>query len=379
MFIEIKGINSTNQGSQMMLLTIIQELGRDGPFRFVIAPHPGVCEYPSYAPLGIYPKAWLEYKGFQFGNVARILPRKLRQMYGLVLDEEVRAVLDASGFAYSDQWGEGPARRMARDAARWKKAGKKIILMPQAFGPFKSKNMRSSMKRILESADLVFARDDLSYRLLQEIGGNLPTIKGCPDFTMRLKGAQPTYFDPRVHQVAIVPNQRMIDKTRDGERYLEILIKAIAYVRKHGLSPFFLILGGNEDLNLSNVINQRIADPLPVVDEKDPRYLKGLIRSSLGMVGSRFHGLANALYEGVIAIGIGWSQKYRYLFDDMDFAQGLLRFDITDNELYERLDLLTDPKRKAERSSRLFQKKEQQEQKVQAMFEDVKRILGGER
>ena len=142
MNIEIKGINAVNKGSEMMLLTILNELGSASQgVKFIVAPQIDMCEYPFYSRLGLFPKAWLEYRGFQLGRLGSLIPRPLRRLYGLVLDHEIDVVLDASGFAYSDQWGEYPAKTMAHYTGKWKSKGKKIILMPQAFGPFKNENI----------------------------------------------------------------------------------------------------------------------------------------------------------------------------------------------------------------------------------------------
>jgi hypothetical protein len=66
-----------------------------------------------------------------------LVPAGIREQYGVVLDKEVNVVLDAAGFAYSDQWGPDLSEELARSSKRWKKQGSKVILLPQAFGPFR--------------------------------------------------------------------------------------------------------------------------------------------------------------------------------------------------------------------------------------------------
>ena len=48
----------------------------------------------------------------------------------------VSALVDASGFAFGDQWGPGPSRQMGRLFGSYARAGKPVVLLPQAFGPF---------------------------------------------------------------------------------------------------------------------------------------------------------------------------------------------------------------------------------------------------
>jgi colanic acid/amylovoran biosynthesis protein len=377
MIVEIKGVGSHNKGAEMMLLTILQELSdSEKDIKFTVAPQPGSCEYSFYSKLKLFPKASFRYKGFEFRYLGKYIPKRLRDMYGLITDDEVDVVLDASGFAYSSQWGEYPSKAMAHYTKKWKKTGKKIILMPQAFGPFKSRHIVSYMKTIIENAELIFARDNFSLRALLRIVNNPEKIKLSPDFTILLKGLEPEYFDPKVHQVCIVSNKRMIDKTQSANRYLKILTKAIAYVQKNCLKPFFLIFGGDEDLNLANEINMMLASQIPIIDEDNPLYIKGIIQNSLGLIGSRFHSLANALYCGTLAVGIGWSHKYEYLFREMDFPEGLLRLDVADEDIYRKLDIFLDQEKREMQSAQLAKRAEEQSKKTKEMFKEVKKTIG---
>lgn len=51
------------------------------------------------------------------------MPTGIREQYGIVLDKEINVVLDAAGFAYSDQWGPDLSEELARSSKRWKKQG----------------------------------------------------------------------------------------------------------------------------------------------------------------------------------------------------------------------------------------------------------------
>lgn len=376
--IEIKGVGSHNKGAEMMLLTILQELSDcKKDIKFTVAPQLGSCEYSFYSKLGIFPKVWLMYKGLQFGYLGKYLPKKLRDIYGLITDDEVDIILDASGFAYSDQWGEYPAKVMANYSKRWKRKGKKIILMPQAFGPFRIKNIRIHMKSIIENADLIYARDEFSYNSLIEIVNDKKKIKLAPDFTVLLKKeVKPEYFNPEIHQICIVPNQRMIDKTGFSEQYLKIMVNAISYVINNNLSPFFLIFGGEEDLNLAKRINLKLSKPIPIVFEKDPVYIKGIIENTLGLIGSRFHSICTALYSGIVTFGIGWSYKYEYLFKDFGFPEGLLSLDDIDETLYQKLNILIDAENREFIRNRLAMKAKEQAEESKKMFGEVKKTMG---
>ena len=58
------------------------------------------------AALNFYQIAELRFLGFEFGVLAKFIPERIRERYGLVLIKEIDIVIDASGFKYSDQWGK---------------------------------------------------------------------------------------------------------------------------------------------------------------------------------------------------------------------------------------------------------------------------------
>lgn len=371
MIIEIRGTGNHNKGAEMMLLTILQEFRKiNDNIKFTIAPSDS-AQYDFYSKHELYPKIWLEYKKFQFGKLGEMLPGKIRKRYGLVLDSEVDVILDASGFSYSDQWGEHGLKMMAKYTKNWKRQGKKIIFMPQAFGPFKNKNNIINMKKVIHNSDLIYARDKFSYEVLLKVKNDTTTIKLAPDFTSLFVGSLLEYFDKEKHQVCIVPNKRMLDKNNNSSNYIMLFIKSIKYLQLNRLKPFFLIHGGEEDLALANEINMQLDDEIDIINEEDPYCIKGIIKESLGLVGSRYHSIASALYSGTIAIGTGWSHKYEYLFDGLGFSDGLINLDISDEKLYETLDLLIDPIKRDEISKILIDQTMKQKKLTIQMFEDI--------
>lgn len=373
MFIEIKGTGNQNKGAEMMLLTILENL-RISSAKYVYLPSLKPDQYPFYSSLGLYPKFSLNVRGMRLDPIFRIIPERLRNAYGLVLDKEVNAIIDASGFAYSDQWGSKPTIQMAANSKRWKSQGKKVILLPQAFGPFTSNLIRDNMKVIIENSDLIYARDDSSYHYLKDLS-NSPKIKQSPDFTTLFKAAKPSYFDSQLHQVCIVPNKRVMDKRSDSKIYIKTVSRIIEKLKKMGLNSYFLIHGGAEDFDLAKQINENTQHQVEIICETDPARLKGMISSSLGLVGSRYHSIASALYSGTVAIGIGWSHKYEHLFSEMGLSEGLIDVDISDPDLDKCLELFHNLDTRRTISRNLKRKADEQRSKSASMFSEVKNCL----
>lgn len=373
MFVEIKGVGNYNKGAEMMLLSAMQNI--HGPnMRFVYAPTLSPDQYIFYSSYGLYPKASQTFKGIKLDSLARIIPKRLRSAYGLVLDDEINAIVDASGFAYSDQWGVASTKQMAFDSKRWKRTGKKIILLPQAFGPFTSKVIQGYMKTIIENCDLIYARDEYSFQALCEISSS-KLIKKSPDFTVLFNGIVPDYFDVSIHQVCIVPNKRVLDKLAGSSNYLDLMATAISYIQSKGYSPYYLIHGGGEDADLAGSINERLRVPVPLVTEADPRYIKGLIGASIGLFGSRYHSIASALYSGVVAIGVGWSHKYQYLFSDFGFNEGLVDINTDWANLKDKISLILDEKQRQVISSAIKSHVIVQKDLASQMFDEVNKCL----
>jgi colanic acid/amylovoran biosynthesis protein len=244
----------------------------------------------------------------------------VRALYGVVLDREVDVVLDASGFFYSDQFGVEPIAEFANSVRRWRRQGAKVILLPQAFGPFTSRIARGLMRTAMEGVELAFARDEQSREHLANIVVDPSRIRLAPDFTNLIAGTPPPSGDYREH-VCVIPNARMMDKTSSdtAAAYPSFLIGAVRTLRDLGRESFLLVHEGPKDEALAEEVAKAVRG-IDIVRESDPLRIKGIIGASYASVGSRFHGLVSSLSQGVPCIGTGWSHKYAELFSDYGAA-----------------------------------------------------------
>ena len=374
MKLEIRGAGFVNKGAELMLLSVLKQTQtRYKDIDHVISPDLKNRKYENFSKLGFYQKAWVYSKGIQWGYFASIFPARLRKMYGIVLDSEIDVVLDASGFAYSDQWGSKSTILTAQYVKRWKKQGTKIIFLPQAFGPFKSKSIRDAFRIIVDNADLIYARDRIYNQHITDLVGENPNVKLCPDFTNLTEGTVPDWFTRKDHHVCIIPNARMMDKTSasTAKSYMPFLEQCIDHIMKVGKKPFFLIHEGEKDYKIAQDINSHLQLEIPVLSEPDPLNIKGIIGASEAVISSRFHGLVSALSQSVPAIGTGWSHKYQMLFDDYQFPEGLLRIDISQSDLEEKIKLMFGDNERAKIIERLSGASSQQKMKVRNMWLEI--------
>lgn len=381
MIIEIRNAGFQNKGAELMLLAIVERLRAaypDATLTMVPSAPGGSQPFAKMTAFGLCPKASLNRGGIEWGDAAVLVPGRLRRRYGLYVDREVDVVLDAAGFAYSDQWGIQPALELARATRRWRRRGTKVILMPQAFGPFTDPDIQKAIRSAVDNADLVMPRDSISYRHLTEVTGEREYIRQYPDFTNLVTGFVPDDFDAEKLGVALVPNVRMIDKTGDasGGRYLEFMTACAKRLLGLNAHPYLLVHEGRDDERLAGQISAA-SSGIPVLKEDDPLKLKGILGASRAVVASRFHALVSALSQGVPAVATGWSHKYTALFDDYGFPEGLLTVDDDGARVGAMLERIIDTDARAAISLRLLEHSERLKARSEDMWSSVQSVIGG--
>jgi colanic acid/amylovoran biosynthesis protein len=380
--VEIRKAGFINKGAELMLHAILQKMKEVYPAaRFVMAPSAdnGYAPYARRAELGLLQKAWLWKYGLQLGDLAGLVPKKIREMYGVLLDREVDVVLDAAGFSYSDQFGAHNSIELARACKRWKKNKTRVVLLPQAMGPFTSKKINDAIKTVADNADLIFARERISYDHLVSVAGERPSIRIAPDFTNLIEGKLPKNFDVTNNRFCLVPNYRMIDMTpkEQSRAYLPFMVKCANYLLEKELKPFILVHEGAKDLMMAEKISGAVGGCIPIVKESHPLKIKGILGACDGTIGSRFHGLVSALCQGVPSLGTGWSHKYRMLFEDYGFADGLIDVTISEEEIRQKIDLIAfSPKRPAITNS-ILTKSNDQKKLSSEMWDDILKVFKG--
>ncbi|MFE4107909.1 polysaccharide pyruvyl transferase family protein [Almyronema epifaneia] len=360
MFIEVRGVNFFNKGAELMLRAIVQQYSAyDSNAKFAIGFRIGT--YRQRTTLGLYHLARTNSLNFKLADLIinillKLLPKQIRRALHIVLADEIDVILDASGLAYSDQIyrADDYAQLTSRLSNEWRKKGKTFILMPQAFGPLQNKKLRVALSNIVKNADLVYPRDRISYTCLQDLVNDSTKIKVSPDFTNLISGEILPEFELSSNQVCIIPNYRMLDRTDAAVKaiYPLFLTKCINHLIDAGLKPFILIHESKKDIELYLQIKNDLKASIPVIQESNALYIKGMIGSCYAVISSRFHGLVNSLSQKVPSIATGWNHKYLALLEDYDCQECLI--EVTDSSalILEKLNLVIN----AESRSLIIQK-----------------------
>ena len=323
MIVEIRGVNFRNKGAELMLHAVLQQArAPEGePIRFALHERGGT--EAQRRSLGLDTVRWksasrLPLAAAVHNRLPGWMPEGMRRARRLVAPEEIDVVLDASGFAYGDPWGARKSEVPADYYEGLKRRGTRIVLLPQQLGPFADAEVRRHFARILDLADLVFARDPISLDNARAIAPEAP-IRQAPDFTPGVEGRVPGYFAQVERAACLVPNQQMVAKgsPEASGAYRGFLATAAREMLELGLNLHLLIHDDSPgDVVLAEGVCADLGIDVPIIREPDPLVVKGILSRCHVTVGSRFHGLVSALSYGVPSLGTGWSHKYRMLFED---------------------------------------------------------------
>lgn len=308
----VHGVGSYNGGAELLLYSCVRafegsddRLLADGR-RLApdLAQQWGVGRYLSVPRLGP-----LESLG------SNLLPARIRRGTGWYSSADVDAVLDASGFSYGDQWSASAIDTIATRYAALRRRGVGVVLLPQAFGPFRDAEVARATRRLVAGARRVYARDSESQGYLQELVGAETRVQLCPDMTIALDVKRSPDGDGCVYVVPNINIPRRSGRDEAVGAYAQSLVDTSTRLRAAGLRPVLMMHSRHGDPEVVDAC--RSVDPtLEVVVPRHGLHAKQLIAGSAGVVGGRYHALVSALSADVPAVAHSWSHKYQLLLDD---------------------------------------------------------------
>lgn len=373
--IEIHGTGTSNRGAELMAIAIIERIRNKFPSARLVVP-PDFGDFDARIRHGVW-CTW-EFRGRIRAKLSTTALRYgspgILSNAGLIDPSEIDVVLDASGFAFSDQWGPGPARHLVVKISGNARKGKPFVLLPQAFGPFDNPEVALWTRRLCDRASLVCARDSQSLAALQALGAPASFLRQYPDFTVGISPQMPPEISLPNGFSAIVPNIRMMDKGFSGPVYLDFISRSIRLLQDRGMNPAFVLHDAQEDRKVINQLRDA-GHQIPVIEHHNPRALKAILGRATLVVGSRFHALVSTLSQGVPCIGAGWSHKYPELFADFNCSELLIK-DLSDPDLIERaIDSLAIPSTYATYRDRITTAASCIKKANQAMWQEVEGII----
>jgi colanic acid/amylovoran biosynthesis protein len=316
MKIQIDGTNTVNKGAELMFYAVLEQVKKRCPQALIYYNQSGNMVEKSVK------QRWI-LKSSIIGKYIRGVLRRLDLHYAFLTpkyaSKGIDLVLDAGGFQFYDRrdFSNRLINLTESYYAKLKKNGTKIFFLPQAFGPFETKSGKRFVNILNNYVDVIIAREVVSYTYLLEAGIDKDKIWIYPDFTLLVEGTFPTLYDNLKGNVCIIPNIKMITNTRYNEiEYIDFFKTIINIFEKNNLKVFLLNHENKGDFNLCKKINRQYNNRLPIVTGLNAKEIKGVIGEAFMVVSSRYHGVANALSQGVPCIATSWSHKYEMLLND---------------------------------------------------------------
>jgi colanic acid/amylovoran biosynthesis protein len=236
-----------------------------------------------------------------------------------------------------------------------KRYSKKVILMPQSFGPFdyeKDKDeMLTLIKRELNAADLVFAREVEGFTLLKESFG-VSNLQISPDLVLQsgdidwsnIYISEPETRYPLLksgESVAIIPNTETF-KHGSEEAILDVYKHVIKWLLL--LNKNIYIFRHSNDLMVCKKIYREFEHDERVhliKDEFECTEYSEFVKQFEFIVASRFHSIIHAYKEGIPAIIFGWAIKYQELarlFEQTEYVFDITKKNLNPEQIIKALD-----------------------------------------
>ncbi|REL24176.1 polysaccharide pyruvyl transferase family protein [Rhodohalobacter sp. SW132] len=309
------------------------------------------------------------------GIFLSLLPPSVLRKIGYINSSHQVALLDCSGYAYGDKWSPNRMIKRAEYYKTLREKGIKLILMPQALGPFEDPEVRKHAKNLLELFDFVFPREAISENYILELGIDPAKIEICPDVTHLLEGPTPSNSEIWSKRVAVVPNARMQDKTDAtiANQYIDFLVECIQTVRANDLEPVIILHEVNDDRLVKTLLSQLDKD-IKVFNE-DGIISKGFLGSCYANIGFRYHSLISSLSQATPSLASSWAHKYEELFDAYDCKEYLISPGLSSQEITDKINEFLAPEKNKQLRDKLQIHATRQKKEVENMWQRVESII----
>lgn len=294
MIFGLRGISTGNYGDVMMAKAII---GRLAGRHLLCAHDAAVGASHEFSSIGLIP----------------------------VPPSEPKIVIECCGYTYGAPGGQQRLQALRTLSSHWHAHGTSLVFMPQSFGPFDTESA-SLAQEVLSTAVRVYAREPQSLEYLLQIGVSPNCLRCAPDYTGEVQAAQTTGIHLPDRLAAVIPNQRMLDRTSSkvSGAYVTFLCDCIDAIRESTRSPLIMV-HDRGDIALAHVIHREARVELPIFIHTDAQVIKAVIGQCDLVIASRYHAQIAGFVQGVPVIGTGWTHKYSALFDDYGCGESLLQ------------------------------------------------------
>ena len=295
----------------------------------------------------------------------------------MINEKNIDVIINAGGYSTGDFWlkihGERRFNKRLERYKKFKKKGKKLIFLPQAFDTFDSPYMKRFLQEFYEVSDLIIARDKISYDNVTKNLKDKSKIELFPDFTNLLEVKS---SDTLKNTVTIIPNYKIVQtKVVTEKYYLKFLYDIVLVSKKMGYEVNLLNHEGELDLILINKLSKKLNFNHNIITNKNPLKVKKEIGNSKLVITGRFHGLVSALSQSIPCFTTSWSHKYKELLNDYDSLDSIIDIKDYNSSLDKIKEILTDSSTYRNKKRELDLKSAIQKDKSKEMWGKVINVL----
>lgn len=277
--------------------------------------------------------------------------------------------------------------------------GKRLVLLPQTYGPYDSRMARTVAKYILRRSAVVLSRyrDGVS-AIKQMLGSNSNvSVRFCPDVAFMLDALKPEapQIIPPLQQDAmrlliginingLMYNGGYTQGNMFGLQfdYKEMALKMMLELLEQTNANLLLIphtFGLSGNINSDPDASRDVINSLPkeyktrvhmVMNEYDQSEIKGVIGMCDFFIGSRMHACIAALSQGIPTVGIAYSHKFIGVFDSIGSGETVIDGRALDIDAVIRNVMTAFENRKA-LSAEIKETIAVAQQKIMATFKEV--------
>lgn len=222
--------------------------------------------------------------------------------------------------------------------------GKKLVLLPQTYGPYTGKVARFLTKKVITGATTVFSRDRESFEVIRGIlGGREREVRFCPDVAFLLDPI--SVENPAIEPPLISRKKPLVGINVNGLMYhggytrsnmfglvVDYKMLIVDMVRQFLDRDATILLvphtyGADDNINSDPFASRQVMQQFPGEDIHivAPKYNQSEIKAIIGccdfFIGSRMHSCIAALSQGIPAVGIAYSRKFVGVFDSVGMGQ----------------------------------------------------------
>lgn len=241
-------------------------------------------------------------------------------------------VFDTSGGdSFSDIYGNNRIFHQMLPKKMAIKAGVPLILTPQTIGPFKSTVWKRLAKQILRRSELVFARDNISYKVLCDLVDERRIFE-VTDMAMVLPVNRKALLDGTHEKFRVGLNvsgllyhggytgNNQFQTTVDYQKLVHEMIEYFLSQRcEVHLIPHVIANGIESDNKVCEELIKEYGSVHYSGEFSDPMTAKGYISQMDLFLGSRMHSTIAAISTGVPVIPLSYSRKFEGLFSSIGY------------------------------------------------------------